>query len=1008
MSSDEQLDRLEALLAEINASELESDGEEESQLPSKSLSKSSGVELSKPELSEPSQSSKPSTDKALWSNESKTSSKFKSVQAQKEIDSKPIDIVRDSSEHTETEIKEDVLVKIQEETKSDIPVIKDAASDKIVKSSDSRPTGSVRDSSERAGSDGKKEGFPVKRHQETKNETAATDSDISFDRASSEHTESQETKNGTHVVEDSAVAKSVESSDNRPGAVQGSSENSGTDLKKEEDSIKRHQEPKNEIPLVVDAALESDNGAGSSSVKVSSEKSNSDDRTPTLDSTSRSTAAEKKKQKKARQKQRAKAAKAAGLSPSPILGSDSPLMSLDSPKIASGSPSLSVPQDTPAESPNLASQSPGLTSASVPNTLQPRTSLESGEPQSTSEVQNSKGSASIDKFENGEAKKDVAASIDSNQEDTASSRNQEKPTEPESSKQTSEHLVEEHPGSSPHERKVSSDAESECKPSKSERSDLNNSQQTDQGSDANHGDLEKEKTLGSSVNSETDSSGGTPKAVSIIPDSLGISLPTTPNKLLHSDGLSLTSYPSVNAETRENATHKVASVSQSQTLKDEPELAELHLKKLPTNSKLDAETTNLKPELTEPHLEKLPTNSKMDAKISKLTLGENDELVSQMPEKGEQIPLTCSANPVEVHTQTSARLEGVKEGSTTKLADNSSPDLDSQQLPDSTSTLAFEPPKADSEPTTVSSPGTSPNHASNHSSKQSSRNSSGSGATLLAVTAESSETCSKKQEEAIKPAGEESKKCAHTFENFYSGLVGSLIPGFDEIENQKFSYSNSQAKTGPEVEASTGIDLQKEAEATEKTAQKLDKGNFTKEEQSATETDALPNTSSSSLTDIKKDQSPEASELSRDKTDDALKSSESYEPTEQPAEALTVLTSTESSPKTDLITEPKAVQPASKDEANTVYLYMSLASGVRGSMSRFNKASTILKSYDIEYVPIEITLDERAKRLWKLKGVSKNKVLPAVFRDGDMKCDFNELVEANEIEDVEDLIFDGL
>jgi len=77
-------------------------------------------------------------------------------------------------------------------------------------------------------------------------------------------------------------------------------------------------------------------------------------------------------------------------------------------------------------------------------------------------------------------------------------------------------------------------------------------------------------------------------------------------------------------------------------------------------------------------------------------------------------------------------------------------------------------------------------------------------------------------------------------------------------------------------------------------------------------------------------------------------------------------------------------------------------------MSRYNMATNILASYDIKFVPLEITMDERAKRMWKYKGVAKNKVLPAVFRDNDLKCDYNELVAANEIEEVEDLIFDGL
>lgn len=251
-------------------------------------------------------------------------------------------------------------------------------------------------------------------------------------------------------------------------------------------------------------------------------------------------------------------------------------------------------------------------------------------------------------------------------------------------------------------------------------------------------------------------------------------------------------------------------------------------------------------------------------------------------------------------------------------------------------------------------------------------------------------TCSERHSGSKKSAAEPNNS-AHTFENFYSDLVGSLIPGINEAENQKFSFTKSQTKTDFADETSTGPETQDEPKLKVEPIQDNEKGkpkNFESKHQTSKSLDTDP----SSLADKIKAKSPELSIILPDKGETTS------------AQASTELSSDGNSVKR----EPETKKPVPKDDPDTVYLYVSLASGVRGSMGRFNKASTILKSYDIDFVPIEITLNERAKRLWKLKGVPKNKVLPAVFRDGDMKCDFNELVEANEIDDVEDLIFDGL
>ncbi|PRT53329.1 hypothetical protein B9G98_00949 [Wickerhamiella sorbophila] len=104
---------------------------------------------------------------------------------------------------------------------------------------------------------------------------------------------------------------------------------------------------------------------------------------------------------------------------------------------------------------------------------------------------------------------------------------------------------------------------------------------------------------------------------------------------------------------------------------------------------------------------------------------------------------------------------------------------------------------------------------------------------------------------------------------------------------------------------------------------------------------------------------------------------------------------------------PNEAPSASADE-KTVYLYVSMSTGGRGAMSNFNRASTILKSYNIDFIPVEITMDETAKRLWKYQGIAKNKKLPAVVRDREIKLDFDALIEANEFEEVEELIFDDI
>lgn len=94
------------------------------------------------------------------------------------------------------------------------------------------------------------------------------------------------------------------------------------------------------------------------------------------------------------------------------------------------------------------------------------------------------------------------------------------------------------------------------------------------------------------------------------------------------------------------------------------------------------------------------------------------------------------------------------------------------------------------------------------------------------------------------------------------------------------------------------------------------------------------------------------------------------------------------------------------DDSQTVYLYVSFAAGTRGVMKNLNFAKNILDSYEIPYTVVEISMDETARRRWKYKGIAKNKKLPAVFRDGDLKLDFDGLLEANETEEVDEIIYD--
>lgn len=99
----------------------------------------------------------------------------------------------------------------------------------------------------------------------------------------------------------------------------------------------------------------------------------------------------------------------------------------------------------------------------------------------------------------------------------------------------------------------------------------------------------------------------------------------------------------------------------------------------------------------------------------------------------------------------------------------------------------------------------------------------------------------------------------------------------------------------------------------------------------------------------------------------------------------------------------KADEP---DDSKVVYLFVSFASGGRGVMMSINMAKTILESYKIPYTIVEISMDDRARRLWKYKGIAKGKRLPAVFRDGDLKLDYDGLLESNESEEVEEVIYD--
>ncbi|ANB15089.1 hypothetical protein AWJ20_2709 [Sugiyamaella lignohabitans] len=93
-------------------------------------------------------------------------------------------------------------------------------------------------------------------------------------------------------------------------------------------------------------------------------------------------------------------------------------------------------------------------------------------------------------------------------------------------------------------------------------------------------------------------------------------------------------------------------------------------------------------------------------------------------------------------------------------------------------------------------------------------------------------------------------------------------------------------------------------------------------------------------------------------------------------------------------------------DPDTVYLYTSLTAGGYHIMPDTMRLGTILKANDIEYQMIDIATNERAKRIWKYRGIAKGKKLPAVVRDDEVMGDIKEIEDANEFGEVRDLVFD--
>ncbi|CAN6637037.1 hypothetical protein TRVA0_016S00914 [Trichomonascus vanleenenianus] len=82
------------------------------------------------------------------------------------------------------------------------------------------------------------------------------------------------------------------------------------------------------------------------------------------------------------------------------------------------------------------------------------------------------------------------------------------------------------------------------------------------------------------------------------------------------------------------------------------------------------------------------------------------------------------------------------------------------------------------------------------------------------------------------------------------------------------------------------------------------------------------------------------------------------------------------------------------DDEPQIYLFTSFTSGDRRVMGDTHRLHTMLKANDIDFTVVDLATNERAKRLWRLRG--KDRRLPAVVREDEIVGGYNEMEEANE------------
>ena len=68
-------------------------------------------------------------------------------------------------------------------------------------------------------------------------------------------------------------------------------------------------------------------------------------------------------------------------------------------------------------------------------------------------------------------------------------------------------------------------------------------------------------------------------------------------------------------------------------------------------------------------------------------------------------------------------------------------------------------------------------------------------------------------------------------------------------------------------------------------------------------------------------------------------------------------------------------------DPKTYFLYTSLAAGSSKIYADTNQLEGLLKAHQVPFEWIDIGTDERAKSIWKRRGIAAGKKLPAVVKD---------------------------